>query len=244
MVIDTNDSFFNGTANNSVANRNVIAHEAGHGLGMAHVTPVNFDFLLEPFASFNPTFDGPQYHDILVAHRGYGDVNEKSNSQLGNDTTGLATSLGGLGNGGSISIGLDAQDQPVGINEVDFVSIDDESDTDVYSFTVGANGTTDILLEAFGVTYDIGPEGGATGAFDTSQRSNLALEILDTDGTTVLGSANAGGLGADELLSGITLNSAGGYLFRTCDGCGQFRPNRHRHSILRTDGRLYCFCHS
>ena len=186
----------------------------------------------------------PQYHDILVAHRGYGDVNEKSNSQLGNDTTGLATSLGGLGNGGSISIGLDAQDQPVGINEVDFVSIDDESDTDVYSFTVGANGTTDILLEAFGVTYDIGPEGGATGAFDTSQRSNLALEILDTDGTTVLGSANAGGLGADELLSGITLNSAGGYLFRTCDGCGQFRPNRHRHSILRTDGRLYCFCHS
>ncbi|MCB1282331.1 MAG: matrixin family metalloprotease, partial [Salinibacterium sp.] len=41
MVLDAYDSFFNSTSSNSLRLRNVVAHEHGHGMGMAHVCPAN-----------------------------------------------------------------------------------------------------------------------------------------------------------------------------------------------------------
>jgi len=41
MVIDTGDNFYNDTSQNSRGLRNVTAHEAGHGLGLSHVCPIN-----------------------------------------------------------------------------------------------------------------------------------------------------------------------------------------------------------
>ena len=58
MVIDTADSFYTGTANNSRALRNVLAHEHGHGLAFNHVIPVDQSKLMEPTAS--TSYDGPQ----------------------------------------------------------------------------------------------------------------------------------------------------------------------------------------
>ena len=86
MVIDTADAFYSNTSGNSLRLRNVIAHEAGHGLGISHVESNNGSFLMEPF--INLGFDGPQFDDILATHRGYGDAYE------GNDTAGTATNLG------------------------------------------------------------------------------------------------------------------------------------------------------
>ena len=40
------------------------------------------------------------------------------------------------------------------------------------------------------------------------------MAVLDTNGTTVLGSANANGIGAGESLSGISLLGAGQYYLR------------------------------
>ena len=37
MVIDTNDTFYDNTSNNSRRLRNVVSHEHGHGVGMDHV---------------------------------------------------------------------------------------------------------------------------------------------------------------------------------------------------------------
>ena len=48
-----------------------MAHEAGHGLGLGHVTPVNGTKLMEPNISL--AYDGPQADDILAVNRGYGD---------------------------------------------------------------------------------------------------------------------------------------------------------------------------
>ena len=217
MVIDTDDNFFNNLNNNSLAARNVIAHEHGHGLGMQHVEPVSFDFLMEPFTSSNPPFDGPQYHDILIAHRGYGDVNERSNNHLGNDDFNLATDLGTVNDGDSISIGDDARDLFVNPNEVDFVSIDDESDTDYFSFTVNEASIAGITLESLGETYNIGPQDGVNNnelPFDTSLRSDLALALFDTDGVTLLAEIDAAGLGGIETLSDINLATAGTYFIR------------------------------
>jgi hypothetical protein len=70
MVIDTADSFYNDTSNNSLRLRNVIAHEHGHGLGLAHTCPIHQTKLMEPYLTLN--FDGPQFDDTLGAARLWG----------------------------------------------------------------------------------------------------------------------------------------------------------------------------
>lgn len=63
MVLDTDDiGFFDSPDNNFVALRNVIMHEAGHGLGFNHVESDTDALLLEPV--INLSFDGPQLDDI------------------------------------------------------------------------------------------------------------------------------------------------------------------------------------
>ena len=178
MVIDTDDNFYNNTTNSSIRLRNVVAHEHGHGIGMDHLTSTDSDQLMEPF--INLGFDGPQYFDILAAQRGYGDFNEKSNGQLGNDTFNLATALGPIASGATIEIGMDAANDPksnaVDPLEDDFFSIDDTSDTDFYSVTFGSDGSVDIILDALGFEFDVG---GAT--FNSKER----IAIVPGSGTPV-----------------------------------------------------------
>lgn len=195
MVIDTDDISvgFALTANNHVWARNVIMHEHGHGIGINHLESSTNDFLMEPF--INDDFDGPQFDDILSAQRHYGDVLEKNG---GNDTAATAFDFGLLTEAVTVAIGTDATDAVVAAGDTDFVSIDDDSDVDFYSFTIDAlNGIT-IDLTPMGPTYNEGAQGGAQTAFDTSALANLTLTLFDTDGTSILAFANAAGLGGDE----------------------------------------------
>ncbi|HMO13744.1 MAG TPA: pre-peptidase C-terminal domain-containing protein [Pirellulaceae bacterium] len=212
MVIDTNDNTYNNTSNNSRTLRNILAHEHGHGVGMSHVITNNSSQLMNP--SLNTAFDGPQYHDILMAHRGYGDFNEKSFGGLGNDVAARATSLGPIADGGSVSIGNSARTFVVAPTATDFVSIDHSNDTDFYSFSVNSPGEVNILLEALGFTYNTAPQfGGQTIAFNTLTRSNLILALFDTDGTTQLAIANSTSFGGNESIV-FDLNGAGTYFIR------------------------------
>lgn len=212
MVLDTGDMSLFSNANNSYRFlRNVIMHEHGHGLGCQHCESSDRGFLMEPF--LQTTFDGPQFHDILLIQRGYGDFFEKSNGGLGNDTAARATHLGSLSLGSQISIGNDARDLPVGANETDFVSIDDQTDTDFFSFSLTSAATVNVLLESLGGTYNVGPQGGSQVAFNTQTRSDLALSLFDMDGTTMLQSANLTGLGGNEQIS-LFLNAPGTYFVR------------------------------
>ena len=203
MVIDTADSFYSVTTDNSLRLRNVIMHEAGHGLGISHVESNNGSFLMEPF--INLGFDGPQFDDILASHRGYGDALE------GNDTPSSATSLGVIGDGQLVTIGSDGVDLSVSPTELDFVSIDDDSDVDYYSFTVSDNASVDVLLDPVGPTYNQGSQGGTQSVFVASAQNDLRIEIRDSNGTTILGQADSGGLGSSELLSDLSLPGAGEY---------------------------------
>jgi hypothetical protein len=190
MVIDTADSFYNGVSNNSLGLRNVLAHEAGHGLGLEHSLPTAGTKLMEPF--LNMSFDGPQHDDILRINRGYGDRLE------GNDTTTTAYALGPL------------TIQPITVSNV---SIDDDSDVDYYGFSVDAGLLVDFTLEPFGSVYTVGLEGGSNASFDSRAQSNLAFTVLAANGTTVVASANAAGIGASELLVDLSL-AAGQYFLR------------------------------
>jgi hypothetical protein len=211
MVIDTSEaSWYGNTGSNSLRLRNVVAHEHGHGIGQSHVDSNNANILLAPFASLS--FDGPQHHDILVAQRHYGDARERSNALQGNDTPALASPLGTVTSSATTSIGNSARTLAVASTAIDFVSIDDNTDTDYFTFSI-AGGRVDILLEALGFTYNATVQGGGGNQpFNTEQRSNLILTLFDTNGTTQLFLSNATGLGGDESITAVL--PAGTYFIR------------------------------
>ncbi|MEZ6045366.1 MAG: matrixin family metalloprotease [Planctomycetaceae bacterium] len=193
MVIDTSDSTFSNTNADSLILRNVIAHELGHGLGFEHKFPVDQTALMEPFLATN--FDGPQFDDILAGNRGYGDRFEKGN---GNDTTNIATDLGFVDNS---------------TRTVNSLSIDGDGDRDYFTFDVSFSQEVTITVTPSGDVYPSGPSDAEVVDFDSGAQSNLEFMLLDTDGITVLGTADAAAIGVLETLT-FNLPNSGTYFIR------------------------------
>lgn len=220
MVIDTDESIRWGNSNNNYRLfRNMMMHEIGHGIGLNHVLPVNQSKLMEPFISV--AYDGPQLDDILGAHRLYGDNNEEGS---GNDNYINATPLGTVLTGQTVSVGTDAVNTFVSPGEVDFVSIDDNSDTDYFRFSVNSANLIDIKLTPLGPTYNEGSAAGNVLPFDSSAQSNLTLTLYDTDGTSLLQFSNNIGIGLSEEIDNYQLAAAGDYFVRVkgLDNAAQF----------------------
>lgn len=212
MVIDTgNTNFYSGTANNSLGFRNLLMHEVGHGLGLDHVAPVDQTKLMEP--SITTAFDGPQIDDILALHRGYGDALEKGG---GNDSIADATPLGAMPAGSFKTIGRDGgPDTTVDPTNVDFVSIDDDSDEDFFRIDLAAGTLLNVFLTPLGPTYDQGPDGNpppAPTAFDSSSQSDLAITLFDSGGG-VLATQDVNGIGGNEQLN-FSIATSGAYFVR------------------------------
>ena len=227
IEIDSSDVSRLGDANdNFLVLRNVITHEVGHALGLFETLGGHFESsdtvqLLEP--ALNLSFDGPQYHDILSIQRNYGDIFE---SGVGNDTLANATSLGTIIDGGSVVLGesgyrnagnsilFESRAFEIQPTEADFISIDDQSDTDVFEFTVDSAGLSNVILDVIGETYSVGAQSENNElVFDASLRSDLTLEVLDSSGN-VLAVENANGFGGDEILLDLPLPTAGSYFVR------------------------------
>ncbi|MCA9287097.1 MAG: matrixin family metalloprotease, partial [Phycisphaerales bacterium] len=186
MVIDTGDSFYTNTANNSLRLRNVIAHEHGHGQGLFHVCPANQTKLMEPFIS--TAYNGPQLDDILATQWHYGDNDEN------NDTAGTATNLGPLSLGQSLT-------RPM-------LSIDRASDVDFYTIQVGQAAQITATMTPTGAAYAAGTQTSQCNSgptFSTLDRANLEIAILASNGTTVIANAAAAGLGAVDTAIGEAL---------------------------------------
>lgn len=213
MVLDTgNPTHFGNLSSGSLLARNTIMHELGHGLGIRHLDSSDAAFLME--ANITAAFDGPQLDDILAIQRWYGDVYEKSNNQMGNDTPEHATPLGTLYQGGSLAIGTDAATTYVGPGAIDFVSIDDDSDIDFFRFELHEPGTISLTLLPHGPSYMEGMQNGGQTLYETSKLNDLALDLFRSDGTTLIASANLNGLGGTEALNDVELSDAGSYFVR------------------------------
>lgn len=205
MVIDTADTFYNSTGSNSLRLRNVLAHEHGHGLGMAHVCPANQTKLMEPFVS--TAYDGPQFDDILNGQRHYGDRNEP------NDTVATATPLA---------------NPSANFQTLSNVSCDDRTDVDVYRVTIGSTGLFIATARPVGSSYIQGPQTSPCDATGTStyvptEANSLAIEILDADGVTVLGSASAA-VGSAAGASAVVLTPRTAYIRVQPGSAGAIQP--------------------
>jgi len=199
MVIDTgrtappsNSSWYDDTSQNSRGLRNVVAHEAGHGIGLFHVCPVDGSKLMEPFV--NTGFDGPQHDDIRGSNRQYGDFFEDD------DTPGTAADLGLLGP--TTTIGD--------------LSIDDNSDIDFYAIGLAGGTSLDVTLSPVGFTYLEGPQisGSCTAgsSINTLPVHDLSVQILDIDGSTVIASADINPAGQPEGVTSVVLPSGAGFI--------------------------------
>ncbi len=236
ITLDTSDvAHYGNTANNSLTLRNTLMHEIGHSLGFDHNESFNAHILMEP--TFNGAYDGPQFDEVLAAHALYGDALEKG--LLGtNNTANTATALGTISDGGSVVLGTDgrpagAQLDPLPTDATDFVSISNALDHDFFSFAVDQASTVDIDLEPVGKLYSESATGFAPfSPVIGTQLRDLALEIYDTDGTSLLATASAGGLGIAESLSDIQLDAAGEYFVRvTSVGGSPTTPQLYELSI-------------
>ena len=202
MVIDTDEvDRFGNSEGNFIRFRNMLMHEIGHGLGFDHVPAGDGIFLMEPFLATG--FDGPQLDEILGAHRLYGDINEVG---AGNEDYLNATSLGRFWPGQSKQVGSDATDTVVEFTDVDFLSIDDDSDVDFFRFTILAPSLIDFELTPLGPSYLEGSK-----LINTATMSDLSLTLWDSDGTSILDFANDNDEGGEEQLQSVFLPQRGDY---------------------------------
>lgn len=201
MKLDSKDSFFNGS-NLNTGFHNVFSHEHGHGLGLSHVCPVNLTKLMEPFVT--SAFIGLQHDEIRGGQRHYGDANEVIGGP-GNDSAASATDLG------VPNVGVPIVEQNV--------SIDDDGDEDWFKLTPTLAGLEiDVTVTPIGFTYDDDSQsGGGLGgcpnppANSTNSLSvhDLAFQVIDSDGSSVILNVDDAGLGTAEMQAGINLGSAG-----------------------------------
>lgn len=195
MVIDAYDSFFSSTFSNSLRLRNVVAHEHGHGQGQSHVCPANGTKLMEPYVS--TAYDGPRHDDIRGVQKRYGDDFENDNSY------GAATDLGTISTGSTLT--PSAVPSP-SISNGSLLSIDANGEQDYFQFSTNSASTITVTVTPVGTTYLNGPQNSngscSAGTNDDSlDQADLAVQLIDSDGSTVLATSDGAGLGVFERVS-------------------------------------------
>lgn len=208
MVIDRSEGW-GSTSNQNRFFRNTVMHEHGHGLGIAHVCPVNNSKLMEPFLS--TSFDGLRHDDIRAGQRHYGDIYESNN------TAGTASNIGTLNVGTPINLGA-LPAPPAGTSPANSstISIDANAKNDFFRFHVATPVLATVTVTPQGLTYLSAPQNGdgscpAGTNVNSLAIADLVVEIRDTNGVTVLGTANATGAGSAETLASVSLPVAGDY---------------------------------
>lgn len=197
--------------------RNTMAHEHGHGLGARHTVPCDQSKLMEPFLS--TAFETVQVDDRRGADFNYGD------RFSGNHTAANAKDFGNLTTPALRSV----IQRSLSTNGA---AGPNNTDEDWFRFSIGSSQPIVITAAPTGGTYTAGEQSfdcsGTTGTINASQAGNLNLQLIASNGTTVLQSAASAGAGATESLNAGTL-AAGTYFARVFD----VGPNAGANQIVQ-----------
>jgi serralysin len=237
MVIDRSEAW---GANNGALHRflrNTVTHELGHALGILHVCSGNSAQLMEPLLDLS--FDGPQQDDVRAVQRNNGDPYENNN------TFGAAVALS-LTNGVPFTLG-NAVAPPVGSNDpnVTDLSLDANAEADWFKFTTANTGTAlDVTVTPFGSTYDDSPQnqnGSCSSGVTTNAKNqaDLAVQVIGTNGSTVIATGSAAGPGQNEVLTDVPLLGPGTYFVRVYESAAQSQTQLYKLT-LRVDPSSGC----
>ena len=229
MVFDRSESWQSSSGTYRFL-RDVIMHEHGHGLGIAHVCSTNANLLMEPY--IDTSFDGPQDDDMRAGQRHYGDKSES------NDTAATATNLGTAAIGSPINVGTNIPTPS--ISYASMLSIDADGKVDYFRFTTTGARAATVTVTPVGRTYDSSSQNGdgscnSGNNINSLAMANLNLQVLGTDGTTVLATGASQPIGVAETVSGVYLPVAGNYYVKVYEGDSPVYAQYYRLSITVTD---------
>ncbi|MCA9242351.1 MAG: choice-of-anchor D domain-containing protein [Phycisphaerales bacterium] len=162
MILDSDDiGLFTSPASNFRNLRNTLAHEHGHGLGLAHTLPQNATKLMEP--ALNTAFDGPQEDDIRGVQHLYGDRFEDNDALA--DNTFLFGPIRDVASGPQLFVATD-------------LALERDGASDFYGFTAFAGAPIAIRVTPIGSTYEFGAQSsGTTEVVDAAAARNLGLRL-------------------------------------------------------------------
>ncbi len=213
MVLDSAENWSSGPSINYRFFRNVITHENGHGMGLAHVcTDAANRMLMNPFAT--TSFDGPQQDDIRGMQRLYGDYSEPNN------TNGVATDLGFF--------------DPMDTANLFGLSVFN-SDDDFYAMTVGGSSLVNVTVTPVGDTYEMAPQAGNGSCpsgpdFNAMDQHNLRVRVL-TGGGAELAMADDNPVGLPESLEDVSL-PGGGTFYIVVDSTDTFNSQTQLYNLF------------
>lgn len=200
MILDTDDHALMGdTTGTSLLLRNLVAHEHGHGLGIAHSCPADRTKLMEPLIT--DRFDGPQHDDIRASNRFYGDPLEFPGQ---NDDFASATDLGVMAPGDTVRQGM--------------LSIDGSSDQDYLAITLPDRMRLSVTMTPLGFIYPQGAERGPNDCptddpfYNSLLQNNLGFNVRGPN-QNLLASAAYKALGSPEEVSDLLLLDGPGTYF-------------------------------
>ncbi|MFN0134819.1 MAG: immunoglobulin domain-containing protein, partial [Phycisphaerae bacterium] len=213
--------------------RNTISHEHGHGIGLRHVCPVQQTKLMEPFLT--TSFDGPRHDDFRAGQRHYGDPYEPDN------TSATAVSLGTLTFGTAVTpCAIPAPISGTSPASSSICSIDANGEADFFSFAVTGSATCNVTLTPVGLSYEDCPQdpncttASCASTTNSATQANVAVQLISTDGTTVIVDASAAAAGSAETISGASLPSAGTYFVRVYETDAPTQSQLYTLSITAT----------
>lgn len=206
MVLDSAENWAS-PVNDFRLLRNTVAHEHGHGLGLAHVCPNNRTKLMEPFL---PTiFDGPQQDDIRGAQYSYGDHFEPNN------TSAAASPIGTLTPGATLN--PSAVPEPA-IPGGSRTSMAINGDLDYFVFNVESPLLATVTAEPVGDFYPDYTQNSTcnntTPNTNARNQADLALDVYASNGTSLLATAATAGFGLPKTAASVLLSPPGIYYVR------------------------------
>ncbi len=230
MVIDSQDTW-DSTAGTFRFLRNVIAHEHGHGIGLAHVCPlgtnVNTYKLMEPFIS--TSYDGPQQDDVRGAQFNYGDASEPNNSST------AFTDLGTLASGSTTNLGTVPAPAIPNSSTLSIVSRTSPiyTDFDYFRQTLDAPRLVTFTVGVVGNMYTAGAQTQTcnTGtSINSLSTHDLRMVVYRSNGTTELANINAAGIASGESAASVLL-PAGNTFFVVTNATGTSGTQMYTASI-------------